>query len=158
VPYSLIVDILVAVLLVVTIAYAMVLNKRLARLRGDKARLEKLAANFRDSTVRAEESIQKLKHTAELLQGRIDKAQALRDDLAFLIDRGSQAADSLEDLVRETREAVGVKPRSVRPSVTEAVARPTPDPIAPAKPVVEDQDDGRSQAERDLLRAIRSAG
>ena len=154
-PYSLIVDILVAVLLVVTIAYAMVLNKRLAKLRGDKAKLEKLAANFRDSTARAEESIHKLKHTADLLQARIDKAQALRDDLAFLIDRGGQAADSLEDLVRETREAVGVKPRSIRPGAVEAPARPAP---GPAKPIVEDEEDGRSQAERDLLRALRSAG
>ena len=43
-PYSLILDLFVAVLLVVTIGYAVVLNKRLGRLRGDKAALEKLAA------------------------------------------------------------------------------------------------------------------
>lgn len=161
-PYSLIVDILVAVLLVVTIGYAMVLNKRLAKLRGDKSQLEKLAANFRESTARADDSIHKLKQTAELLQARIDKAQALRDDLAFLIDRGSQAADSLEDLVRVTRETVGVKPRPGRPVAAEPAARPAPGPVPgptkPAAPMIEVEDDGKSQAERDLLRAIRSAG
>ena len=150
-PYSLIVDVLVAVLLVVTIGYAIVLNQRLGRLRRDKAQLEKLAASFGESTARAEDSIVKLKKTADLLQERIDKAQALRDDLAFLIDRGGQAADSLEDLVRVTRETVGVKVRADR----QAAAESSPPPAAaPARP---QQDDGRSQAERELLRALRSA-
>lgn len=149
-PYSLIVDVLVAVLLVVTIGYAIVLNQRLGRLRRDKAQLERLAAKFGESTARAEESILKLKKTAELLQERIDKAQALRDDLAFLIDRGGQAADSLEDLVRVTRETVGVKPRASR-LAAEPSQRPS---AAPARP---EEDDGRSQAERELLRAIRSS-
>ncbi|MBI2586235.1 MAG: hypothetical protein HYW28_10275 [Rhodospirillales bacterium] len=150
-PYSLIVDILVAILLVVTIGYAIVLNQRLGRLRRDKAQLERLAASFGESTTRAEESILKLKKTAELLQERIDKAQALRDDLAFLIDRGGQAADSLEDLVRVTRETVGVKPRASHHAAAEPSPRPS---AAPARP---EEDDGRSQAERELLRAIRSA-
>ncbi|PPR70407.1 MAG: hypothetical protein CFH03_00118 [Alphaproteobacteria bacterium MarineAlpha3_Bin2] len=38
-PYSLILDLFVAVLLVVTIGFAVVLNKRLGNLRGDKAAL-----------------------------------------------------------------------------------------------------------------------
>jgi len=151
VPYSLIVDVLVAVLLVVTIGYAIVLNQRLGRLRRDKAQLEKLAASFGESTARAEDSIVKLKKTADLLQERIDKAQALRDDLAFLIDRGGQAADSLEDLVRVTRETVGVKVRADR----QAAAESSPPPAA--APARSQQDDGRSQAERELLRALRSA-
>ena len=41
-PYTLIVDIAVAVLLVVTIGYAITLNKRLNRLRRDKKDLETL--------------------------------------------------------------------------------------------------------------------
>ena len=111
--YSLIVDLFVAILLVVTIGYAIVLNRRLGKLRGDKAELEKLAATFGESTVRAEESIEKLRNTADMLQDRMEKAEALRDDLAFLIDRGGQAADKLEDLVRATRDKVGIGPRSV---------------------------------------------
>ena len=43
--YSLIVDLFVAILLVVTIGYAIVLNRRLGKLRGDKAELEKLATD-----------------------------------------------------------------------------------------------------------------
>lgn len=150
-PYSLIVDVLVAVLLVVTIGYAIVLNQRLGRLRRDKAQLEKLAVTFGESTARAEDSILKLRKTAESLQERIDKAQSLRDDLAFLIDRGGQAADNLEDLVRVTRETVGVKPRAARPADDGPAERREPPPMRAQA------GDGNSAAERELLRAIRSA-
>ncbi len=150
-PYSLIVDVLVAVLLVITICYAITLNRRLGGLRRDRTQLEKLAVTFGESTARAEESILKLKKTADLLQERIDKAQSLRDDLAFLIDRGGQAADNLEDLVRVTRESVGVKPRAARPAANEPAPRPAPAPMRP------EANAGHSEAERELLRAIRSA-
>lgn len=156
-PYSLIIDLFVAVLLVITIGYAIVLNKRLGKLRRDKASLEKLAATFGDSTARAEESIETLKYAADMIQDRIDKAQALRDDLAFLIDRGGQAADNLEDLVRASRE----NPRAEPP--TGPVEVPGNFQKAPlvATPVEEppsEEEDFKSEAERDLLKAIRSAG
>lgn len=166
-PYSLIVDLLVAVLLVVTIGYAIVLNKRLGKLRRDKTELEKLASTFGQSTVRAEESIEKLKNAAELLQERMEKAVALRDDLAFLIDRGGQAADSLEDLVRETRDRMGV---GARPGVRAGggASKPRPAPSVNPTDAADDgdaddtgdagDDEPRSEAERELLKAIRSAG
>jgi hypothetical protein len=109
-PFSLALDVLVAVLLVITIGYAMVLNRRLGRLRRDKSELEKLAATFGQATARAEESIGKLKKTADALKGRIDNAQALRDDLAFLIDRGSSAADRREETVRAARKEGDPRP------------------------------------------------
>ena len=70
--YSLILDILVAFLLVVTIGYAMVLNKRLGLLRRDKGELDKLALSFTDAMGRADDSIATLKSTADVLQDRID--------------------------------------------------------------------------------------
>ncbi len=156
-PYSLILDVLVAVLLAVTIGYAVVLNKRLGKLRGDKIDLEKLATKFGESTSRAEESIENLRHTADLLQGGIDKAQALRDDLAFLIDRGDQAADSLEDLVRLARDISGVGPRpGAGASASAGDSIDTFD--QPADTPDEMREGGtKSQAEQELLKAIRSA-
>ena len=162
--YSLIVDLFVAILLVVTIGYAIVLNRRLGKLRGDKAELEKLAATFGESTVRAEESIEKLRNTADMLQDRMEKAEALRDDLAFLIDRGGQAADKLEDLVRATRDKVGIGPRSVsenaNPDVDKGDGQSRPLTARRAEPAGTDTDvDGvKSEAERELLKAIRSSG
>lgn len=165
-PYSLILDILVAVLLAVTIGYAVVLNKRLGKLRGDKKNLEKLAAKFGESTSRAEESIEKLRHTADLLQGGIDKAQTLKDDLSFLIDRGDQAADSLEDLVRLARDISGVGPRPGAGASVDASASANGSAGGfidasdqPADAPNQRGDGGaRSQAEQELLKAIRSAG
>lgn len=156
-PYSLIIDLFVAVLLVVTIGYAIVLNKRLGKLRRDEASLEKLAATFGDSTVRAEESIETLKYAADMIQDRMDKAQALRDDLAFLIDRGSQAADNLENLVRASRDIPSAEPR---PGPVEVPGSFQEVPLV-ATPVEEpppEEEEFKSEAERDLLKAIRTAG
>ena len=163
-PYSLLLDLFVAALLVTTIAFALILNKRLGKLRGDREALEKLAATFGESTLRAEEGIKTLQQTTDVLQQNLDQAQALKDDLAFLIERGDRAADNLEDLVRATRDRVGgapeKKPQSRPQPQPEAAAadeegslRATRDTSAPA-----DEDDERSEAERDLLKAIRSAG
>jgi len=175
--YSLIVDIFLAVLLLITIGYAVVLNKRLGTLRRDKVQLEKLSVSFGASTVRAEESIEKLMTTADILQDKMQSAQGLRDDLAFLIDRGGQAADKLEDLVRESRNTVGVgspslHDKSIQNSGRGPLTDPEPpkvgprplmaDPInAPGSDTVAPKLEGRelrSEAEQELLKAIRSAG
>ncbi|MCS5657323.1 MAG: DUF6468 domain-containing protein [Dehalococcoidia bacterium] len=162
--YSLIVDLFVAILLVVTIGYAIVLNRRLGKLRGDKAELEKLATTFGESTVCAEESIEKLRNAADMLQDRMEKAEALRDDLAFLIDRGGKAADKLEDLVRATRDKVGIGPQSVsenaNPDVDKGDGQSRPLTARRDGPAGTDTDvDGvKSEAERELLKAIRSSG
>lgn len=178
-PVSLILDVLVAILLVIFIAYAMVLNRKLGMLRRDKTELEKLAATFGDSTVRAEDSIRNLKSTADDLQVRIAKAQALADDLAFLIDRGSSSADRLEEAVRVARDTAATLPKA--PAADEPrPARPAPEPatVDPAfmeaprvgagggagqtlkAPRLDDEfddADGRSDAERALLKALRTA-
>jgi hypothetical protein len=166
VPYSLILDLLVAALLATTIVFAVVLNGRLGKLRGDRKALEKLAAAFGESTLRAEHGIKTLQQTTDVLQQNLDKAEALKEDLAFLIERGDRAADKLEDLVRATRDTAAAPETQLRPE-----SQPQPEPAAAVDeepsltatretsgPVDEDEDDGRSEAERELLKAIRSAG
>lgn len=175
--YSLIIDIFLAVLLLITIGYAVVLNKRLGTLRRDKAQLEKLSVSFVASTVRAEESIEKLVSISDILQDKMQSAQGLRDDLAFLIDRGGQAADKLEEFIRESRNMVGVgspsvQDKSIQESAQGPLTDPEPlkadprplkaDPIdAPGSETVASKAGGRelrSEAEQELLKAIRSAG
>lgn len=193
-PYSLIVDILVAGLLVVTIGYAVRLNKRLGMLRRDKGELEKLAATFAESTVRADDSLGRLRATADMMQRQIDSAQALHDDLAYLVDRGEKAADRLEDAVRYSREfdrrpaqnspapeteseepVPAPQPRSganaasaaqterqPRPApeiadINEGMSRPAPKVQRPDPERGEDGVSARTEAERELLKALRSA-
>ncbi|MBF0392915.1 MAG: hypothetical protein HQL38_09560, partial [Alphaproteobacteria bacterium] len=87
---KLILDLIVACLLVATIVFAVLLNKRLDVLRKNRDEMAKLIAQFNDATARAESSIPKLRRAAEdasqQVQERVEKAQALRDDLAFMIE------------------------------------------------------------------------
>lgn len=154
-PFTLVVDIAVAVLLVITISYAIVLNKRLTRLRSDKKDLENLARTFGESTMRAEENINQLRTIARALDIQMERAQLLRDDLAFLADRGSSAADRLEELVRDARDGLGVVPKASK----QAAGVETRAPRAPAADNIGDGGiEPRSEAERALLRALRDAG
>lgn len=158
-PYTLIIDVAVAVLLVVTIGYAVTLNRRLQRLRKDKKDLENLARTFGESTIRAEENINQLRTVAQALDIQMGRAQSLRDDLAFLNDRGGSAADRLEELVREARDGLGVVPTP--PSAGQIKAAPVPKaPKTPLTASKEESDniEGRSEAERELLRALKDAG
>lgn len=141
---SLVLDIVVAALLVVTIGYAVVLNRRLGVLRRDKSELKKLTKSFGEATARAEEGIGKLKTTAGGLQQSIDKAQTLRDDLIFLIDRGGTAADRIEETVRAARDE---SPAVPRPSARGIDAGDDGGKAA----------DSKTQAERELLKALQAA-
>lgn len=163
-------DIAFAVLLVITIGYAIVLNRKLGNLRQHKEELERLAMTFSQSTARAEDSIQRLKSTTDDMQKGIDKAQGLRDDLAFLIDRGSLAADRLEEGVRGARsKEEGITPSKptspVEPieTISDAIAARRSDSVAGINivggngAIAEDDDLARekSQAEKDLIEALR---
>ena len=164
-PYSLIVDVIVLGLLVVMIPYIVRLNRRLGMLRRDKAQLEKLAATFTESTRRADESLGGLRASAENMQRKLDSAQALHDDLAFLLERGEKTADRLEDMIRLSRPDAPLTPDTVEvaarpldqtvPASPTAAAKRAPLTATP-KPSENGENSLRSEAERELLKAIRS--
>jgi len=97
---SLILDIIVVVLLALTILYAVRLNQRLIQLRSDKNELLQLAKTFAEATTRAETAIDRLKISSEALGSEVAKAEALKDDLAYLVNRGGRTADEMVDSVR----------------------------------------------------------
>lgn len=101
---SLVLDITIAVLLVFTIAYAIRLNTRLSQLRNDKAELESLAKAFSAATQRAEEGTKVLKISTEGLKAEIEKAEILKDDLAYLVERGGTTADEMLERVRTSHK------------------------------------------------------
>ena len=96
---SLIVDIVMAGLLVATIVYASVLNRKLATLRSSKQEMEALSGRLVESSQHAERALSDLKKAAsesgDDLERRIAEAQGLVDDLRFLVDKGSGLADRL---------------------------------------------------------------
>lgn len=101
-------DAIVAVLLIATISYAAVLNRRLAVLRSDRDKLAELVKTLATATQRAEAGVANLKaaaaDTGRQLEKRVEQARSLRDDLAYMIDRGVTAADRLEGMLRAKRE------------------------------------------------------
>jgi hypothetical protein len=145
VTISLFLNIIIAVLLSVTIWYATVLNKRLSALRKDNDELDHLADSFGEATLRAGDSIVKLKNTADDLKEKIEKAGSLRDDLMFLVERGGAAADRLEKAVRLARHDSGEAGDATIEKLIPAARR-----RAPPGPA-------RSEAERELIKALQSA-
>ena len=136
----------VLVLLGAAIPFAVRLERSLREIRKDRAAMETSAQGLPEAAMAAESAIMRLRATAELagrqVQERVTTAEPLRDDLRFLIERAETLADRLESLVRTGRPMVGYD------------APPAP---AAARPTREAQNEGgplRSQAERDLLRAL----
>lgn len=143
VTWTIALDALTAVLLATSIATTIVLNRRLNSLRDDRAELEKLAADFREATERADHGVAGLRVSAQSIQERIEAARALADDLEFLIDRGGGIADRLEAEVRAARPPAS-RPRPVAATGPENGSKPRQGTAQP-----------RSAAERHLLAALR---
>ncbi len=156
--FALALDLFIAGLLILTIAIAGVLNHRLGKLRRDRADLEKLTAEFESATARATEASRNMTVDADLLRDGIEKAQSLHEDLAFLVERAGSAADHLENQIRSARSH-GERPAAPRSSASPSPSRsPAPTPVSKMR-IAEDAEQAppRSQAERDLLQALRTA-
>lgn len=97
---NLMLNVLIVVLLAATISYCWVLNRRIKILQDSKSELAQLLKYFDESTQRASESIIALqtasKKLGESIQSRIDKANFLLDDLAFMIEKGNKIANQME--------------------------------------------------------------
>jgi hypothetical protein len=138
-------ELFLIVLLAATLFHAVRLERALGVLKRDRATLESLVVGFNTSTKQAEAGIERLRAAADgagrQIARQVDLATALKDDLTFLIERGERLADRLDALVRTARPIAAEPPRA--PAMAEAEAA--------------DEPRVRSQAERDLLRALRMA-
>jgi len=159
-------DATVAVLLLATIAYIAVLNRRLAGLRNDKAQLEQLVQNLNVAVGSAQSGVAELRQAADELGRDLDKkvtvGQALREDLNYLVERGGGLADRLEGSIRAKRGETAV-PKSVEAPRPAAPPRPAPvasdNKVQPIRADAEDPFASRrappiSRAERELIRAL----
>lgn len=103
---SLFLDVIVCFLLVATIIYAAMLNRRLMAFRSNRAEMETMIRTFSDACARAEAGTRSLRSATEeatRLQAYLERSQNLRDDLAYLLERGGSLADRLEGGVRVAR-------------------------------------------------------
>ncbi|HBO58370.1 MAG TPA: hypothetical protein DD624_00455 [Alphaproteobacteria bacterium] len=192
---ELLVNIIVILLLIPTIIFALLLNKRLEILRNSRADLGRLIEAFNDATTRAEAGIPRLKQAADSagaqLKEQIRRAQTLHDDIAFMLERAENVVSKLDSEVTrppvrdrlfeksaekrfeknmEKREEQKPRPRralvespedliSSAVSAAEDILRDADGKTAKKRPVFGGTDDGdgdRSEAERELLKALQS--
>jgi hypothetical protein len=173
--FSVLMDLVVAGLLVAAIVYCVLLNRRLGALRADKGKLEEAIHGLHQVSLRAESGVAALRGAAEdigrQLQEKIELAQSLREDLAYMIDRSGGVADRLEGAIRANRQATPAPapqaapeasdPRQaekkrrdpVPPAVTKPAA-PEPAPAADKNAAAARVAGFPSRAERELRRAL----
>ncbi|MBR0657577.1 DUF6468 domain-containing protein [Plastoroseomonas arctica] len=134
----------VLVLLVVAIPFTIRLERGLSGLRRDRGAMDGSARGLGEAATAAEATLRRMRITTDeglrQISERCLAGEKLRDDLRYLIERADSLADRLDGLVRQVRPIVA---EPVVPIRAEAAAPPE----APA----------RSQAERDLIRALKLA-
>jgi hypothetical protein len=165
-------NILLMVLLAATLFHAVRLERALGALKRDRSALEALVGTFNASTRAAESGIERLRVATDgagrQIQRQIDTATTLKDDLTFLVQRGEGLADRMDELVRATRPALaGAEQQTSRTPYRQQPDSPPPyRQQADGPPTYRQQSDHpareeeprvRSQAERDLLKALRMA-
>jgi hypothetical protein len=136
---SIAVDVVVALLLVATIGFVWRLERRIALLKREEARFAELLGEFAAAAARAEQGVKALRGVAESagrdLEAVIARAQGLREDVQFLLERAGPVADRLSDTVMRSRvrpsqaaapsEPAAAQPRDPGPGRAEAAPRGT---------------------------------
>lgn len=93
-------DGIVAILLMITVGYCLVLNRRLTALRGNQVEMRQLLSEFAEAARQAESSVSHLKIAGDQIGGALDQrmtaARALADELGSITQSGARLADRIE--------------------------------------------------------------
>jgi hypothetical protein len=138
--FGIVIEALVAVLLVVTIGYCMLLNKRLLRLKADEQSLKATIGELITATEIAERAIGGLKHT-------------VRDVNENLGEQIAAATDLSERLIRQLAEGDAVLGRLSRIAVA---ARTPATPVPASIPVQQAPETPRVSAAKAAMAATQA--
>lgn len=111
--FGLAIESLVAVLLVLTIGYCMLLNKRLKRLRADEQSLKATISELITATEIAERAIGGLKHTVRDVNDNLGNQIAAATDLSRQLAKQLAEGDAL--MRRLSRIALAARPATAAP-------------------------------------------
>ncbi len=132
---SLVFDVVIAILLVVTIVFCVVLCKRLKRLRADEEMMRAVVADIVQSTGKAEHAIRTLKATADECDHTL--GVHLRDADLVIDDMKSTMADA-EKVAHRVAEMVAIAKSA--PIVEKPVSKPVPEPANQTGPAALTED------------------
>ncbi|MEK9970216.1 MAG: DUF6468 domain-containing protein [Ferrovibrio sp.] len=115
---TMMVEIVVAVLLLITMGISLVLNRRLGNLRANQEEMRRLIGEFDKALGRARQGLSELKTTSATVdtahEERMKQAKTLRDELGFMIETADRLADRLASEASGNRGA-----RQDRPAAAE---------------------------------------
>ena len=164
--WSLLIESLLVLLLAATIYFAIRLNRRLTVLRVEKEQLEKLITQFELVADRAHSSLSGLRATADQVKSDLDdatnKSHAMRDELAFLIERADINAEKLAQL---SSSKTGKLAQDRGPDNEQSVTINSHENIESIQSVGNERDNeeifdknmGVSEVERELITALKRA-
>lgn len=110
---AVVLDLLIVGLLCATISYAVILNRKLRRLRDAEVEMRHVIAEFNASTAKAESNLDAIKELAANIDAAattrrdanetlrtlvpvVEQARSLATDLGLMVDRGEKAASRLD--------------------------------------------------------------
>jgi hypothetical protein len=109
-PFGVVIETLVAILLATTIGYCIILNQRLKRLHADRDQLRKMVTDLVSATTLANAAIQELKATAQdaetVLEMRLGAAEKFGIELANHVNAGQQILDKISRITTAARNGV----------------------------------------------------
>ncbi len=127
-PLGIFVESAVAILLMLTIGYCVVLNGRLKRLHADRSVLQQMVADLVGATNLANQAIKELKTTAMdadlALNARLEEAERFGIELANHVSAGSMLMDRIAKITSIARNGV--------PTLVEPVAEEMPNKVQSA--------------------------
>jgi len=136
---GLIIEGLVAILLMVTIGYCMILNSRLKRLKADERALKATIAELITATEMAERAVAGLRTTARECESTLGERLAMADQCCAELNRQVKAGDlvieRLARVVVASRKLDDVQPVVAAPAApTPAAPKAAPAPLPSADP------------------------
>ncbi|MDD5587038.1 MAG: DUF6468 domain-containing protein [Alphaproteobacteria bacterium] len=176
--FSFLLDLVLIGLLVTGIYYAVRLSRQIAGLRASRAEMERFVFDFGSTVERAEAGIRGLKQAARSsgddLEQLIEKANALRDELHFLVESADRHADRLSGSapqgqpVRKADKATVAEAHNPResakpapqglPGAAPTAPGPATDAFAGSEKKPAQTAGATSAAEKELLQALKKLG
>lgn len=170
IPWTILADGMVAILLVATLIYVRKLSARLEAIRAGRAEFEKLVADFTRTTDQASSHLHHFKAVADGslqdLQARIERTQGLTgefaklgEDLKLLTDRAEGAADRLDSTIGRARfltpaNAPGSAPVKVETVPLQAMAQSVGARLMAVNRAIDDEAD-KAAAQLSALSGLR---